>query len=347
MNALSYELKEVMPLLCQDDRWNVLTVLILFSNVRNRCWPSMDLIAKMGCNGNKARATRAKKWLVEHGAIELVKHSQRHEDEKHLPPRQHVYQLTGVIKVYPSYSEDADMSNLPSVLTYHYLYTQDLKSFDGETFESLPVENFDGETGSNTNTSKTSLKEKDFTPPVGAVTIQCNQCQTQITIPDGWSRQETLDYHGWTDVDGVVLCNECFDPYTDAETEGESLQDETPLYDKPAAPGNISQKQWDGLKPVYALGQVMGIIPVGKDIGMMRSVTNDLRDAGILPEHYADFVAMVKAEAVAGTGWKVTPKSLTANGRMSRFVARGNTPQPKTREQIAKERLAQGLPYAY
>lgn len=161
-----------------------------------------------------------------------------------------------------------------------------------------------------------NIKEKDFTPPVGAVETD--------------AETESDSSH---EVNGALIRNLTPDGKYVEVVRG-SDEKPLPLYDKPAAPGNISDKQWEGLKPVYALGQVMDIIPVGKDIGLMRSVTNDLRDAGILPEHYADFVAMVKAEAAAGTGWKVTPKSLTANGRMSQFVARGKTAPPKTREVI-------------
>lgn len=162
MNSISFQLKEAMHLLCQDDRWNVLTVLMLHSNIRNRCWPSMDIITAMGCNGNRARATRAKKWLVKHQALELVPAAQRHTDEKHLPPRQHVYQLTGVIQA----CNDAECDCGHDGRTYYYFNVQDLKSFDGETIKNSTVENFDGETRSNPKASN-PIKETTFASPHG------------------------------------------------------------------------------------------------------------------------------------------------------------------------------------
>lgn len=95
--TLSYELKSVMPILSQDGRWNVLSILILHTNIRSRCFIGMDEIARMATNGNIARATRAKKWLWQHKAYTLVPNDKRVSEETKLPARQHLYELTGTI----------------------------------------------------------------------------------------------------------------------------------------------------------------------------------------------------------------------------------------------------------
>ena len=151
MTPLSYHLKKWMPILCTDARWNILTALILHANERNRCWPTMDTLADLGAHGNKARATRAKKWLEAHGAIELVPSKLRVGKEKTLPGRQHVYQLTGVFK----HCEDPECKchKYPSEAPYYYL-PQEVKSFDGETIKS-----FDGETQSITSSNPEKIKD--------------------------------------------------------------------------------------------------------------------------------------------------------------------------------------------
>lgn len=96
--ALHFDLKKTMPVLNKDNRLNVLIFLVLSANTRNRCWPGMDLIAARATNKNLEMATRAKNWLIEHGAIELVPYEKRWDgEEKALPRRQHIYQLTGVL----------------------------------------------------------------------------------------------------------------------------------------------------------------------------------------------------------------------------------------------------------
>lgn len=111
MRSLDYGLYDIMEQLSVDHRWDVLTVIMLrCDSVRNRSWPAMRTIAKKACptsgvNGNLEMATRAKKWLMDHGAIELVPYKKRVGPELLLPRNRHVYQLTGVInfdgKIYP------------------------------------------------------------------------------------------------------------------------------------------------------------------------------------------------------------------------------------------------------
>jgi hypothetical protein len=99
MSTLDWKLREALPHLRDNGRLNVLIALILRANVRNRCYPSMRVIAKDTGYGLEA-ITGAKKWLEEHGAIELVPVSKRIGDEKKIRSnRQHVYQLTGMIEI--------------------------------------------------------------------------------------------------------------------------------------------------------------------------------------------------------------------------------------------------------
>ena len=113
MATLDFKMYDIFEELSKDHRWNVLTVFILRADKqRNRCWPAMRTVAKKACPGrtpesagNIGMATRAKKWLMAHGAITLVKPEHRIGIEKLLPRNRHVYQLTGVIvidkKVHP------------------------------------------------------------------------------------------------------------------------------------------------------------------------------------------------------------------------------------------------------
>lgn len=135
--TIDYEIKKAMKFLSKDCRWNVLTVLILHANVRNRCWPSMDTIQEMGTAGNRARATRAKKWLEKHGAFELVTFDKRVAEELKFQPRQHVYQLTGLVKTCADKKCDCGATGE----TFHYLYLG--KSSSIETFENVPIETFE------------------------------------------------------------------------------------------------------------------------------------------------------------------------------------------------------------
>lgn len=96
--TISFELKGVMKHLSRDDRWNVLTALILHANIRNRAYPSMQTLADMTTGGNLHKATAAKKWLEKHGAFELVAYGKRVDDEKLCGKRQHIYQLLGVLR---------------------------------------------------------------------------------------------------------------------------------------------------------------------------------------------------------------------------------------------------------
>jgi hypothetical protein len=79
-------------------RWPILTAMLLHSNQRLRCWPSTDLLmAETGFSSHK-EITEARRWLLDRQAIILVPYHQRVGEEKNLPERQFVYQLTGVFR---------------------------------------------------------------------------------------------------------------------------------------------------------------------------------------------------------------------------------------------------------
>jgi hypothetical protein len=76
----------------------VLFYLTLCANTRLRCWPSMDTIAR-DTGVSLAAATEAKDWLLKHDALVLVPFALRQGEEKEYPKRQHIYQLTGYVKI--------------------------------------------------------------------------------------------------------------------------------------------------------------------------------------------------------------------------------------------------------
>lgn len=142
-----------MHFMSDDDRWNVLTVLILHTNIRNRCWPSTDLLARQGTHGNKKKAIAAKKWLREHKAFVLVPHKKRFGDEETaLPQRQHIYELTGYIQA----CNNPECACGGNGKRYKYLYHKsepesfNAETFNGKTFngESFGGKSFNGGTGS-------------------------------------------------------------------------------------------------------------------------------------------------------------------------------------------------------
>src|SRR5690606_9380519 len=137
--TLDYDLKHLMPLMVKDNRWNVLTVLILHTNIRNRCAVGMDTIAEMATGGNLTKATRAKKWLEQHKVFELVPYAKRVDTERDLPKRQHVYQLTGKFEMCES--ENCECKSL--VTTRKYLHHGEV--LNGENISASdvqPIENF-------------------------------------------------------------------------------------------------------------------------------------------------------------------------------------------------------------
>lgn len=98
MSTLHWQIREALLDLRDDGRLAVLIYLISRANIRMRCYPGVELIEKE-THWSSASVNEAKKWLVNAGAIMLVPHELRIDDELKLPPRQHVYQLTGVMRL--------------------------------------------------------------------------------------------------------------------------------------------------------------------------------------------------------------------------------------------------------
>jgi len=153
--TLDYEIKKALPFLTKDNRWNVLTVLILHANIRNRCWPSMDTITEMATNGNRTKATRAKQWLERHGAFENVAYKKRVAEELKLSPRQTIYQLLGSIHACTDINCDCGHDGQ----TYHYLYVgkQNLNVQTNDNLNGQTINNLNGETNNSLNGDTLSI----------------------------------------------------------------------------------------------------------------------------------------------------------------------------------------------
>lgn len=150
--TLNFEVRKYMRDLYPEHRWGVLTVLILHADIRNRCWPSIDLIAHE-MSLSPSRVSKAKKWLLEHKAIELVPYEQRSGNEKAIGPRQHVYQLTGTIEI--------DGKKIPYLYFSEPSIAEEVNPSNAGNFE---VSNAGNTTIGNTNGSNLSISEsKDNT----------------------------------------------------------------------------------------------------------------------------------------------------------------------------------------
>lgn len=94
--TLHWALRAHLKDLREDGRLAVLTALILHANIRNRCWVSTDILA-VETGWSRPSIVHAKQWLAAHGVFVLVPFHKRVDEELYLPPRQHVYQLTGIM----------------------------------------------------------------------------------------------------------------------------------------------------------------------------------------------------------------------------------------------------------
>lgn len=168
MATLDWQLREVLPQLSQNGRLNVLIALILRANVRNRCWPSLNLISSDTGFGLEA-VSKAKKWLLTHKAIDLVKYGQRLGDEKKTPPRQHVYQLTGVIEIDGT--------------TYNYLYTP-VQSFGIRSFNPSANETSVSEGEGSSIFKGDSKKESAASDEARVDTVQSSENTSSVKASD-------------------------------------------------------------------------------------------------------------------------------------------------------------------
>lgn len=103
-------------------------------------------------------------------------------------------------------------------------------------------------------------------------------------------------------------------------------------------------------KPQEVLGTVMEKPPVtNSDWALYGKVCKELKQAGIEPSGYSDYVTWVKRLAQTSGGWKVSIPSLISGGRVSDYVATKNklskpaAPREKTIQEIGEEYIANTL----
>lgn len=107
MPTIDYGLRDIPAEFWKHDHWTVLTFLLLHANIRSRCWPGMRYIAGH-IHKSLTYVQDTRDWLIEHSAVRLVSFSERVAEERKLPARQYVYELSGRVVIAES--------------TYPYLY---------------------------------------------------------------------------------------------------------------------------------------------------------------------------------------------------------------------------------
>ena len=97
MTVINWRIRELLPHVTEG-QLKLLLALLSRCNARNRCWPTTQQLATdTGLHHDTIVGHR--RMLVISGAIELVPCSKRVAEEKKLPPRQFVYQMTGIMNV--------------------------------------------------------------------------------------------------------------------------------------------------------------------------------------------------------------------------------------------------------
>lgn len=315
MPILDHRFKDVMHHFHGGARLHVFLILFLRGNVRNRCWPSMRRIAK-DTGYALAAVNEAKKWLEEHGAIEVVKYDQRiGEEKKGINHLQNVYQLTGVIKF--------------NGVTYPYLYVPQNETSDNETsrIETEVVKEFK---------SVKKRKETTFAPAsqgarVGVPSIADEADDpSMFSIPGkkalaGQSKNATQDAHT---------------PLKGKDSKAEDTTALSPIPDAPlsqAAPKKRSEKQLandariEALRVALAVGRGKEDIPLqGKEISNYSKIANELVEGGVPCE---DFLAYVQYWNTVAQTWPggLTLNSLVKPGRITDFKSfRAKNPTEKS-----------------
>lgn len=92
--TLHWNLRTVMHHMRDGGRLAVYLCYLLHANIRNRAWPSIELLMKE-TGWARASVVEAKQWLVEHRAIEKVAIDKRVGEETKLHQRCDVMQITG------------------------------------------------------------------------------------------------------------------------------------------------------------------------------------------------------------------------------------------------------------
>jgi hypothetical protein len=174
-----WDMKDFMFELTRDDsnpkahrsaRLAVLMQLMFRSNQRLRCWPSTKTLCK-STGFNQPAVVEARNWIVAHHAVVLVPYEKRMGDEKKLPVRQSVYQLTGVLK----------LAN--RVVPYLLMSPEMFQTVTAE------LENI----GSDVSEVKTSVSEVSVSEPKGITIIKGIPKETVAPTGDKPARNEWYD----------------------------------------------------------------------------------------------------------------------------------------------------------
>ncbi len=305
MSIIDHRIKHILHHFRDSGRLNVLIALISHANVRNRCYPSMRLIAKETGYALEA-VNEAKKWLEEHGAIEMVKYQQRVGDERRIKSvRQNVYQLTGVINIdgvehpylYVSPSEISNTETLPSeISTVEMEVVKSVKSVKkGKDSNEREEETTFAPADANAGHPDDLLIDADkmALPSIGA------QQKPARAKP---AKREAIDFPP----------SKQSVPPTDAT-------------DNPLPKGSaqkVSPAQAAAKARIQAMVDCGFADPITKrDFSSFNEVLKTLGEAGIDPTMYADYVAWTRDESKRGTGWPVTLRSLISSQRPSEYMA--------------------------
>lgn len=97
--SLHWGFRNVLHHFREDGTLAVYVAYLLHANMRNRAWPSIDLLVKE-TGWSRSSVVNAKKWLIEHQALERVEYEQRAgDDELKLHQRTDIMQITGVLAI--------------------------------------------------------------------------------------------------------------------------------------------------------------------------------------------------------------------------------------------------------
>lgn len=101
MSDLNWNLRDILYHF-SDSRLHVFMSIYLHKNMRNRSWPSNELI-KEETGLSNTPVTNAIDWLIKSQVIMLVAYDKRVGLELKLPSRKYIYQLTGVVLIGEEY----------------------------------------------------------------------------------------------------------------------------------------------------------------------------------------------------------------------------------------------------
>jgi len=95
--SLNWEFRHVLHHFRADGTLSVYICYLLHANLRNRSWPSIELLIKE-TGWSRASVVGAKKWLVDHAALQKVGMMQRiGTEEQSLHQRVDIMQVTGIV----------------------------------------------------------------------------------------------------------------------------------------------------------------------------------------------------------------------------------------------------------